>query len=68
MATLLKNTGKTPARVFGPTGAVIVVEPSKTVEVSYQTSELSVETGGAISISEKKTNSQNGNTAQKEGE
>lgn len=64
MATLLKNTGKTPARVFGPTGAVIVVESGQTVEVSYQTSELSVETGGAISISEKKTNGQNRSTSQ----
>lgn len=64
MATLLKNTGKTPARVFGPTGAVIVVEQGQTVEVSYQTSELSVETGGAISISEKKTNGQNRSTSQ----
>lgn len=54
MSIILKNTGTTTARVFGPTGAIIVIEPGKGVEVSYTAAQLNVEVGASVSITDKK--------------
>lgn len=49
----ITNNGDTRARVFGPTGAVIGVEPGETIEIGFTEDEIKVEQGGDVTIKQK---------------
>jgi hypothetical protein len=49
----LKNSGATDARVFGPSGGVILLEPGETRDVPYTAGDYEVETGGSVVVVEK---------------
>ncbi len=62
----LKNSGTTDARVFGPSGGVILLEPGETRDVPYTASDYEVEAGGSVVVVEKAAPKKA--TAHKDGE